>query len=76
VRITQRIQPVTPTHKLRVIKRDEHHIDWIPPPQQDKAQVDGLIQVMDGVGWTVAALAILVFAIALIVQIGRWFFGW
>ena len=57
------------------IAREEPTWDT-PNAARERAKLQKIEKAMDGMGWTVLILAGLLATLVIIMQVGKWFYGW
>ena len=78
MRITQhywRAHPASPVNRTRRITREEPTWDT-PNAAREREQLQKLEKAMDGVGKIALVIAGLLAVLVIIVQIGKWVYGW
>ena len=82
MRITQhywnryRVQPVSRAARPRAITREEPRPWDTPNAARERAKLQQMERVMDGIGWTALIVAGLLILLVITVQIGKRFYGW
>ena len=82
VRITQhywnryKVQPVGRVNRPRPITREEPRAWDTPHAAREREQLRKVEKAMDGVGWTALVIAGLIATLVIIMQVGKWFYGW
>ena len=57
-------------------KREEPRTWDTPNAAREREQIRKMENAMDGVGWTALVIAGLIATLVIIMQAGKWFYGW
>lgn len=82
MRITQhywnqyKVRPVSRANRSRPITREEPRPWDTPNAARERAKLQQMERVMDGIGWTALIVAGLLILLVITVQIGKRFYGW
>lgn len=71
-----RVQPVTASSRPRPITREEPRPWDTPNAARERAKLQQMERVMDGIGWTALIVAGLLILLVVTVQIGKRLYGW
>jgi hypothetical protein len=74
--INSRVQPINPSARPRQIERQKPRTWDTPNAARERAKLQQMERVMDGVGWTALVIAGLLATLVIIMQVGKRFYGW